>query len=116
MRIDILTLFPQMFQGPLTESILKRAQDKNLLQIDIHNIRDFAKDKHRTVDDRPFGGGPGMVMKPEPIFEAVDYIKSQTPNSRSPIILLSPQGRTFRTRDNAVLLYKITPTLHFLFT
>ena len=102
MRIDILTLFPQMFQGPLTESILKRAQDKNLLKINIHNIRDFAKDKHRTVDDRPFGGGVGMVMKPKPTFEAVDYIKSQTSNlcppqadSPLPIILLSPQGRTF---------------------
>jgi tRNA (guanine37-N1)-methyltransferase len=106
-RIDILTLFPQMFQGPLTESILKRAQEKSLLEINIHNIRDFTKDKHRTVDDRPFGGGVGMVMKPEPIFEAVDYIKSRAPNLARPqagpqplVILLCPQGRTF-TQDKA---------------
>ena len=102
MKIDILTLFPQMFQGPLTESILKRAQEKSLLRINIHNIRDFTKDRHHTVDDRPFGGGVGMVLKPEPVFEAVDHIKSQAGNPGPPgrkcepeIILLSPQGKTF---------------------
>jgi tRNA (guanine37-N1)-methyltransferase len=87
--------------------MLKRAQDKNLLEINIRNIRDFAKGKHRTVDDRPFGGGVGMVMKPEPIFEAVDYIRAQISNlarsqasSQIPIILLCPQGRTF-TQEKA---------------
>ncbi len=93
MKIDILTLFPKMFLGPMNESILKKAKAKGLVEINIHNLRDFAKDKHRTCDDKPFGGGPGMVMKPEPIFEAVDYLKSKIKNQKSKIVLLSPQGR-----------------------
>jgi len=76
-RIDILTLFPGMFSGPFEESILKRAREKNLLQVNVINIRDFARDKHQVTDDYPFGGGVGMVMKPEPIFAAVDHVLAQ---------------------------------------
>lgn len=90
MHIDIFTLFPGMFQGPFTESILKRAQERNLLEIALHNIRDAATDKHHIVDDTPYGGGAGMVMKPEPIFAAVEAV-----HQGGPIILLSPQGRLF---------------------
>ncbi len=72
MKIDVLTLFPAMFAGPLDESIIKRARDGGLLDLKIHNLRDWAHDRHKTVDDRPFGGGPGMLLKPEPLFEAVE--------------------------------------------
>jgi len=88
LRIDILTLFPAIFEGPLTESMMKRAQEKGAVQISIHNIRDHTQDKHRITDDSPYGGGPGMVMKPEPIIRCVE--KNKTENSR--VILLSPQG------------------------
>jgi tRNA (guanine37-N1)-methyltransferase len=90
MRIDIFTLFPGMFQGPFTESILKRAQERGLLELALHNIRDATTDKHHVVDDYPYGGGTGMVMKPEPIFAAVEAIYQG-----GPIILLTPQGRLF---------------------
>lgn len=89
MRIDVLTLFPAMFAGPLDESIIKRARDQGLLQLRLHSLRDWTHDRHRTVDDRPFGGGPGMLLKPEPIFEAVESLRM--PDSR--VILLSPAGR-----------------------
>ncbi len=75
-QIDILTLFPQMFQSPLSAGIFKRAIDRKLVEINICNIRDYTHDKHHTVDDYPYGGGAGMVLKPEPIFEAVEAIKS----------------------------------------
>lgn len=88
-----MTLFPRIFNGPLTESIIKRAVKKGLVKIKIHNLRDFTKDRHRTCDDRPFGGGPGMVMKPDPIFEAVEYVKKLNKVKRPRIILLSPQGQ-----------------------
>lgn len=88
-----MTLFPRIFNGPLTESIIKRAVKKGLVKIKIHNLRDFTKDRHRTCDDRPFGGGPGMVMKPDPIFEAVEYVKKLNKAKRPRIILLSPQGQ-----------------------
>src|SRR5437016_3290942 len=91
MKIDVLTLFPAMFAGPLDESIIKRAREAGLLDLNIHNLRDYAHDRHRTVDDRPFGGGPGMLLKPEPIFEAVENLTSEN----TFIILLSPGGRTF---------------------
>src|SRR6202049_557971 len=90
MHFDIFTLFPGMFEGPLTESILKRAQERGLLSIALHNIRDAATDKDHMVDDYPYGGGAGMVMKPEPIFAAVEPVYQS-----GPIILLSPQGRLF---------------------
>jgi len=91
MKIDVLTLFPGMFSGPLDESIIKRAREAGLLDLRVHQLRDYAHDRHRTVDDRPFGGGPGMLLKPEPIFEAVETISN--PNTH--IILLSPGGRPF---------------------
>ncbi len=95
MKIDILTLFPEMFEGPLTSSIIKRARDKGLLDINMTNIRDFAYDKHRVVDDYPFGGGAGMVMKPEPIFEAVEFVRRKGGPSTPRVILLCPQGKVF---------------------
>jgi tRNA (guanine37-N1)-methyltransferase len=91
MKIDVLTLFPAMFAGPLDESIIKRAREAGLLDLKIHNLRDYAHDRHRTVDDRPFGGGPGMLLKPEPIFEAVESLASES----TQVILLSPSGRSF---------------------
>src|ERR1041385_4189104 len=72
MKIDVLTLFPGMFAGPLDESIVKRAREAGVLELAIHNLRDYTHDRHKTVDDKPFGGGPGMLLKPEPIFEAVE--------------------------------------------
>jgi tRNA (guanine37-N1)-methyltransferase len=90
MHFDIFTLFPDMFSGPFSESILKRAQERGLLSIALHNIRDATTDKHHVVDDYPYGGGAGMVMKPEPIFTAVEAVYQG-----GPIILLSPQGRLF---------------------
>ena len=78
--IDIITLFPDFFEGPLRESIIKIAQEKKAVDIGIHDLRDYSHDAHRTCDDKPFGGGPGMVMKPEPIFECVDKIKQNTRN------------------------------------
>ncbi|HET9922178.1 MAG TPA: tRNA (guanosine(37)-N1)-methyltransferase TrmD [Ktedonobacteraceae bacterium] len=91
MHFDIFTLFPGMFEGPFTESILKRARERGLLSIDLHNIRDATSDKHHIVDDYPYGGGAGMVMKPEPIFTAVESVYQG-----GPIILLTPQGRPFK--------------------
>jgi len=91
MKIDVLTLFPAMFAGPLDESIIARARRAGLLQLSIHNLRDYTHDRHKTVDDRPFGGGPGMLLKPEPIFEAVEKLTGETTR----VILLSPAGRTF---------------------
>jgi tRNA (guanine37-N1)-methyltransferase len=91
MRIDVLTLFPAMFAGPLDESIIKRARAEGLLELVIHNLRDYTHDRHRTVDDKPFGGGPGMLLKPEPIFEAVEHLA----RADTGVILLTPGGRTF---------------------
>jgi tRNA (guanine37-N1)-methyltransferase len=91
MRIDVLTLFPAMFAGPLDESIVKRARDTGLLELALHNLRTYTHDRHRTVDDRPFGGGPGMLLKPEPLFEAVESLAG--PGTR--VVLLSPAGRKF---------------------
>jgi len=96
MRIDIYTLFPAMFLGPLQESILKRAQERDLLSIVLHQIRDYALDRHQMTDDTPYGGGQGMVMKPEPFFQALEA----TAGSSSAVVLLTPQGRTF-TQDIA---------------
>jgi tRNA (guanine37-N1)-methyltransferase len=90
-KIDVLTLFPAMFAGPLDESIIKRARLKGLLDLKIHDLRDWTHDRHRTVDDRPFGGGPGMLMKPEPLFEAVESLRRE----KTRVILFSPAGRKF---------------------
>jgi len=90
MRIDILTLFPKMFEGVLGESIIKRARKKGKVDIRVHNLRDWTDDKHRKVDDKPFGGGPGMVIKPQPLFDAVLDLKKRS----SKVILMTPQGKT----------------------
>ncbi|PYK91260.1 MAG: tRNA (guanosine(37)-N1)-methyltransferase TrmD [Verrucomicrobia bacterium] len=96
MKIDILTLFPEICRAPLGESMMKRAQESKIVDLRIHNLRDWTKDKHRIVDDAPFGGGQGMVMKPEPIFAAVEDLKqSAIKNQQSKIILMSPAGRRF---------------------
>jgi tRNA (guanine37-N1)-methyltransferase len=110
MILDIVTIFPGFFAGPFQYGILRRAQEAGLLQIEIHDLRQFTQDRHRTVDDRPFGGEEGMVLKPEPIFEAVEHIRGQgRPRCRA--ILLSAQGRLFRqplaaelAREEALLL------------
>lgn len=94
LRIDVITIFPGMLRGVLDESILKRAAEKDAVVYNIINLRDFTSDRHQTVDDRPYGGGPGMIMKPEPIFKAVESV--QTPAAR--VILMSPQGKIFNQR------------------
>ena len=91
MKIDVLTLFPAMFAGPLDESIVKRARDTGLVDLKIHNLRDWTHDRHKTVDDRPFGGGPGMLLKPEPLFEAIESLRRE----KTRVILMSPAGRQF---------------------
>ena len=91
MKIDVLTLFPAMFAGPLDESIIKRARGAGLLDLQLHQLRDWTHDRHKTVDDRPFGGGPGMLLKPEPIFEAVESLKRE----QTRVVLMSPAGRKF---------------------
>ena len=96
-KIDVLTLFPEMFEGPMTESMLKKAQEKKLIEIKIHNIRDFTEDKHKITDDSAYGSG-GMVLKPEPIYKATEYIKSsvKAPKRQSvKVILMTPDGKTF---------------------
>ena len=94
MRFDILTLFPRIFEGPFRESIVAKAIEAELVTVVVHNLRDYATDKHRTTDDLPYGGGGGMVMKPEPIFRAVETVLGEErPSTR--VILLSPQGRLF---------------------
>ncbi len=96
-HFDVLTLFPSFFESPLSQSIIKRAREAGLISIALHNIRDYTTDRHRTTDDTPYGGGGGMIMKPEPIFAAVEAILegkgSEAPSP--PVILLSPQGRLF---------------------
>ena len=93
MRIDILTLFPEICRAPLNASMMKRAQENGAVDLHIHNLRDWTIDKHHIVDDAPFGGGQGMVMKPEPIFAAVEDLQSKIDNRTSKIILMSPAGR-----------------------
>lgn len=90
MRFDILTLFPEMFRGPFDESIIRRGQDKGLISISLHQIRDYSLDKHRTVDDTPYGGGAGMLMKPEPLAAAITAAKSHNPAAF--VVLTTPQG------------------------
>ena len=94
MKIDILTLFPKMFDGFISESIIKRAIDKKKVEINIHNIRDYTLDVHNRVDDYPYGGGEGMVLMPDPIFRAVDALKDDD----SFIILLTPQGHVYKQK------------------
>lgn len=105
MKIDIVTLFPEICRAPLSESMMRRAQDKNIVELQIHNLRDWTTDKHHVIDDAPFGGGQGMVMKPEPIFAAVEELNGKMANaerstdnvllSGGKIVLMSPTGRRF---------------------
>ena len=98
MKFNIITIFPNIFESYFSESILKRAQEKRLIKIDIHNLRDFTADKHKTVDDSPYGGGPGMVFKIEPIYKAVQKIKSKIKNSRAKVILFSTRGKKLNSK------------------
>lgn len=112
MRIDVLTLFPAMFAGPLDESIIKRAREDGLVDLHLWNLRDWAHDRHKTVDDRPFGGGPGMLLKPEPIFEAVEALAGD----RTRVVLLSPAGHRFNqaiARELAHLEHLLLVTGHY---
>src|ERR1700758_4112037 len=99
MKVDIVTIFPDFFRGPLDYGILRRAREAELVQVNIHDLREFTRDKHRTVDDRPFGGGEGMVLKPEPIFECIEKLNVAPREERTAgrakqsVILLSAQGR-----------------------
>jgi tRNA (guanine37-N1)-methyltransferase len=97
MRIDILTLFPGMFESALNESMLKRAQDKGLLKVKVHNLRDWTFDSHRSADDKPFGGGPGMVMKVEPVYLALEELGAVRKGSR--VVLLTPQGKRLEQKE-----------------
>ena len=92
MKVDVLTLFPAMFAGPLDESILRRARESGRLELILHDLRYWTHDRHRTVDGSPYGGGPGMVLKPEPIFEAIDELATDT----TQVVMLTPQGEPFR--------------------
>src|SRR5215467_942075 len=101
MKFEIVSIFPDFFRGPLDYGIVRRAHEAGLIEISVHDLRDFTSDKHKTVDDRPFGGGEGMVLKPEPIFECVESLGVATREQRAShearesVILLSPQGRMF---------------------
>jgi tRNA (guanine37-N1)-methyltransferase len=102
MQFDVFTILPEVFPTYLDTSILKKARERGLIEVRVHNIRDYTHDKHHTTDDTPYGGGGGMVMKPEPIFEAIESVlglasppTQPTPDSNIPVILLTPQGRVF---------------------
>jgi tRNA (guanine37-N1)-methyltransferase len=103
MKIDILTIFPDFFRGPLDYGIIRRAREAGLVEIEIHDLRAFAHDRHRTVDDRPFGGGEGMVLKPEPIFECIEAMnvapRERRGEARQSVILLSAQGKRFNQAE-----------------
>ena len=99
MKIDILTLFPEMFTGVFGESMVKIARGKDLVEVNVHNLREWTHDRHRTVDDKPFGGGPGMVMKVEPVDEALTEIKKTGNKEANPlVVLMTPQGKPFNQR------------------
>jgi tRNA (guanine37-N1)-methyltransferase len=107
MHFDIITLFPQMFQGPLSESIIKRAENKGVIEISYHNLRDFAEDKHKTVDDTPCGGGKGMVLKVDVVDRAIQNVKTEMSNvkNKERVILLSPKGKRLN-QDKVIELAK----------
>ncbi len=98
LNFEVLTLFPGILEGPLNESILKRGREKGLLNVTVRNIRDYTEDKHKTADDSPYGGGAGMVLKPEPIFKAFEAMRAERPGEEFLTILLSPQGRPFQQK------------------
>ncbi len=95
MKIHIITVFPDLLRGPLDESIIKRSQEKQLVEIFIHNLRDYSEDKHKRVDDYPYGGSPGMILKPEPIFRCIESVIEQFKISAPRLIFLTPQGQKF---------------------
>ena len=101
MKFDILTLFPGMFAGPFDESIIRRGRDKQLIDISLHNIRDYSTDRHQTADDAPYGGGAGMVMRVEPLSACIESVKAQQPAST--VVMTSPQGRRFTHKVAAEL-------------
>jgi tRNA (guanine37-N1)-methyltransferase len=107
MKIDVLTLFPEMFVGPLDFSMVKRARDAGILDLRVVNLRDYTHDRHKTVDDKPFGGGPGMLLKPEPIFEAVENLA----NEKTRVVMLTPVGRKF----NQQIARELAQQEHLLF-
>lgn len=110
MRIDIFCLFPEMLNSPFDQSIIKRAKERGMVEIITHNIRDYTHDKHHTVDDYSYGAGPGMVLKPEPIFEAVQTVKKQLDIEEVPVVLLTPQGRLF----NQQVAQELADYSHFM--
>lgn len=110
-KFDVITIFPNIFDSYLKESLISRAQKKKFIKINIHNLRDFATDNHKTVDDRPFGGGLGMVLKVESIFKAVKSLKSKIINQKLKIILFTPRGKKF----NQKLAYKLSKEKNIIF-
>ena len=115
MRVDLITIFPEIFAPVLGVSILKRAQEQGLLRVDVHDLRDYTHDKRHTVDDRPYGGGPGMVMRPEPIFEAVEAVKTRAcaehaAHQPCETILMSPTGEPLSSR----LAQQLAQSVHLL--
>ena len=104
MKFELITIFPDFFRGPLEYGIVRRARESGLVEINIHDLRSFTKDKHRTVDDRPFGGGEGMVLKPEPIFDCLEFLRVAprleriSRRAKESVVLLSPQGELFNQR------------------
>jgi len=111
MKIDIITLFPEMFKGPFGESIVKRAQEKGLVEIEIHNLRRWAVDKRGTVDDRPYGGGTGMILMIEPIYQGLKELKSKVKSQKSKVILLDPRGKVF----NQKIAKRLSKQQHLIF-
>jgi tRNA (guanine37-N1)-methyltransferase len=107
MRFDIVTIFPGFFAGPLDYGIVRRAREARLVNIELHDLREFTHDRHRTVDDRPFGGGEGMVLKPEPLFEAVESLIGPAPaaNASTAVVLLSASGKLFRQETARTLAH-----------
>ncbi|MBM7708111.1 tRNA (guanosine(37)-N1)-methyltransferase TrmD [Enterococcus lemanii] len=111
MRIDVLTLFPRMFEGPMGESIIGKARAKNLLELNVSNFRDFSDNKHQTVDDYPYGGGAGMLLKVQPVYENLETIKQATPQTKKRIILLDPAGKPF----NQAMAEEFSQEEHLIF-
>jgi tRNA (guanine37-N1)-methyltransferase len=105
MKFEIITIFPDFFRGPFDFGIIRRAKEAALIEINIHDLRTFTKDKHRTVDDRPFGGGEGMVLKPEPIFECIESLRGKETSVRESVILLSAAGERFDQKEAAELAH-----------
>ncbi len=114
MRFDCITLFPEIFSGYLTQSLLKLAIDRGLVSVHLHNLRDWAQGKHKEVDDRPFGGGPGMLIKPEPTVDCVEAVQQMTQPGQvlkpGKLLMMTPQGRRFDQRYAEDLVTELTPT------